>query len=175
MLTAIAAQTEVLAGQVEQRFGQHRYIDAKRGRTTPTCPRTPTHRGTKRVVLARFAYNRRLGDAMLQGFAAAQRLPGARALTTGNAPAEPPTTKPLPTLANRLVGILHGPVCRIGATRSAVRWWHESPRVYHISEASGRSRTDGQVTRSDLLRLLQRRGAAVPSHLYQSAQCVFLT
>ena len=36
--------------------------------------------GTKRVVLARFARNRRLGDALLlQGFAALNNSPGARA------------------------------------------------------------------------------------------------
>ena len=120
----MAAQTEGLAGQVGQGFGQHpdaeiyrsqpglgvilsarvlaefgddpgRYGDAKAPKNYSGMSRITKASGTKRVVLARFARNRRLGDALfLQAFAALNNSPGAARSTTGNAPAEPPTTKP---------------------------------------------------------------------------------
>ena len=109
VLTAMAAQTEVLAGQVEQGFGQHpdveiyrsqpglgvilgtrvlaefgddpdRNIDAKARQNSSGMSPITKASGTKRVVLARFARNRRLGDALfLQAFAARNNSPGARA------------------------------------------------------------------------------------------------
>ena len=124
VLTAMAAQTEGLAGQVGQGFGQHpdaeiyrsqpglgvilsarvlaefgddpgRYGDAKARKNYSGMSRITKASGTKRVVLARFARNRRLGDALfLQAFAALNNSPRSARSMTGNAPAEPPTTKP---------------------------------------------------------------------------------
>jgi hypothetical protein len=65
--------------------------------------------GTKRVVLARFARNRRLGDALfLQAFAALNNSPGARAFYDRQRARGATHYQALRTLANRLVGILHG-------------------------------------------------------------------
>ena len=126
----MAAQTEVLAGQVEQGFGQHpdaeiyrsqpglgvilgarvlaefgddpgRYADAKARKNYSGMSPITKASGTKRVVLARFARNRRLGDALfLQAFAALNNSTGARAFydrqrargTTHYQPSEPSQT-----------------------------------------------------------------------------------
>jgi len=138
VLTAIAAQTEVLAGQVEQGFGQHpdaeiyrsqpglgdilgarvlaefgddpgRYVDAKARKNYSGMSPITQASGTKRVVLARFARNRRLGDALfLQGFAALNKSPGARAFYDRQRARGATHYQALRALANRLVGILHG-------------------------------------------------------------------
>ena len=105
----MVAQTEVLAGQVEQGFGRHpdveiyrsqpglgtilgarvlaefgddpdRYADAKSRKNYSGMSPITKASGTKRVVLARYARNRRLGDALfLQAYSAFDRSPGARA------------------------------------------------------------------------------------------------
>jgi transposase len=105
----MAEQTEVLAGQVEQGFGQHpdaeiylsqpglgvilgarvlaefgddpdRYADARSRKNYSGMSPITKASGTKRVVLARYARNRRLGDALfLQAYSALRASPGARA------------------------------------------------------------------------------------------------
>ena len=134
----MAVQTEVLAGQVEQGFGQHpdaeiyrsqpglgdilsarvlaefgddhaRYIDAKARKNDSGMSPITKASGTKRVVLARFARNRRLGDALfLQAFAALNNSPGARTFYDHQRARGATHYQALRTLANRLVGILHG-------------------------------------------------------------------
>ena len=131
-------QTEVLAGQVEQGFGQHpdveiyrsqpglgvilgarvlaefgddpdRYADAKHRKNYSGMSPITKASGTKRVVLARYARNRRLGDALfLQAFAALNTSPGARAFYDRQRARGATHYQALRTLANRLVGILHG-------------------------------------------------------------------
>ena len=65
--------------------------------------------GTKRIVLARYARNRRLGDALfLQAFAALNHSPGARAFYDRQRARGATHYQALRALANRLVGILHG-------------------------------------------------------------------
>jgi hypothetical protein len=65
--------------------------------------------GTKRVVLARFARNRRLRDALfLQAFAALNNSPGARAFYNRQRTRGATHYQALRALANQLVGILHG-------------------------------------------------------------------
>jgi hypothetical protein len=138
VLNAMAAQTEVLAGQVEQGFGQHpdaeiyrsqpglglilgarvlaefgddpgRYADAKARKNYSGMSPITKASGTKRVVLARFARNRHLGDALfLQAFAALNNSPGARAFYDRPRARGATHYQALRTLANRLVGILHG-------------------------------------------------------------------
>jgi hypothetical protein len=65
--------------------------------------------GTKRVVLARYARNRRLADALYQqAFAALTASPGARAHYDRQRARGATHHQALRALANRLVGILHG-------------------------------------------------------------------
>jgi transposase len=101
----------VLAARVLGEFGDdpHRYTDAKaRKNYAGTAPITRAS-GRKKIVLARYARNRRLGDALQQwAFCSLRGSPGARvyyqqlrARGTGHQAA-------LRQLANRLVGILHG-------------------------------------------------------------------
>jgi transposase len=100
----------ILAAQVLGEFGDDpdRYADAKaRKNYAGTSPLTRAS-GTRKIVLARYARNRRLGDAVQQwAFCSMRGSPGAGAYhrlrnrTIGHQAA-------LRQLANRLVGILHG-------------------------------------------------------------------
>jgi len=101
----------ILAARVLGEFGDdpHRYRDAKsRKNYAGTSPITRAS-GTKKIVLARYARNRRLGDALQQwAFCSMRGSPGAtayyqqlRARNIGHHAA-------IRQLANRLVGILHG-------------------------------------------------------------------
>lgn len=60
-----------------------------------------------RIVIARYARNRRLGDALLLQAFADLKPPGPGPTTTPAEPAAPPTTRHY-AVANRLVGIRHG-------------------------------------------------------------------
>ena len=65
--------------------------------------------GKKAIVLARYAINRRLGDALhQQAFAALNASPGARAYYDELRARKIEHHAALRQLANRLVGILHG-------------------------------------------------------------------
>jgi transposase len=138
VLTTMVTQTEVLAGQVEQGFGQHpdveiyrsqpglgtilgarvlaefgddpdRYPDAKSRKNYSGMSPITKASGTKRVVLARYARNRRLGDALfLQAYSALRSSPGTRAFYDQHRARGATHHQALRTLANRLVGILHG-------------------------------------------------------------------
>jgi transposase len=138
VLIEMVKQTEVLAGQVEQGFGQHpdaeiyrsqpglgtilgarvlaefgddphRYTDARARKNYSGMSPITKASGTKRVVLARYARNRRLGDALfLQAFAALNNSPGARMFYDQRRARGATHYQALRALANRLVGILHG-------------------------------------------------------------------
>jgi transposase len=101
----------ILGARILGEFGDAptRYTDAKaRKNYAGTSPITRAS-GTKKVVMARYARNRRLGDALQQwAFCSMRGSPGAtayyqqlRARNIGHQAA-------LRQLANRLVGILHG-------------------------------------------------------------------
>ena len=134
VLTAVAAQTELLAGQVEQGFGQH--PDAEIYRSQPGAKARKNYSGmspitkasgTKRVVLARYARNRRLGDALfLQAYSALRTSPGARALYDHQRARGATHYQALSTLANRLVGILHG-CLRSHTLYDEHLAWHNEP------------------------------------------------
>ena len=65
--------------------------------------------GTRKVVLARYARNRRLADAIYQwAFCATNASPGARLFYDQRRAAGDTHHRALRALANRLVGILHG-------------------------------------------------------------------
>jgi transposase len=101
----------VLGARVLGEFGDdpNRYADAKsRKNYAGTSPITRAS-GTRRVVLARYARNRRLADACyFWAFAALSASPGARAFYDGRRSAGDTHHRALRALANRLVGILHG-------------------------------------------------------------------
>jgi len=138
VITVMVAQTEVLAGQVEQGFGRHpdveiyrsqpglgtilgarvlaefgddpnRYADAKARKNYSGMSPITRASGTKRVVLARHARNRRLGDALYQqAFCALTSSAGARAFYDRHRDRGATHHQALRALGNRLVGILHG-------------------------------------------------------------------
>jgi hypothetical protein len=101
----------VLGARVLGEFGDapNRYQDGKRRRCyAGTAPITRAS-GTRRVVLARTARNKRLADACyLWAFAALTRSAGARALYDHQRARGATHHQALRALANRLVGILHG-------------------------------------------------------------------
>ncbi|NYH88724.1 hypothetical protein F4554_002311 [Actinopolymorpha rutila] len=79
--------------------------------------------GTRRVVLARHARNRRLADALyLQAFAALSTSPGARAFYDRHRDRGATHHQALRTLANRLVGILHGCLTHGTSYNEATAW-----------------------------------------------------
>ena len=101
----------VLGARVLGEFGDdpNRYATAKsRKNYAGTSPITKAS-GKKRIVLARYARNRRLADAIyLWAFAALTRSPGARALYDRHREAGDTHHQALRAVGNRLVGILHG-------------------------------------------------------------------
>ena len=84
--------------------------------------------GTKRDVLARYARNRRLGDALFrQAYSALRSSPGARAFYDQHRARGATHYQALRTLGNRLVGILDG--CLRTHTRyDEQRAWHTEQR-----------------------------------------------
>jgi len=101
----------ILGARVLAEFGDdpNRYADAKsRKNAAGTSPITRAS-GTRQVVLARFARNKRLADACYRwAFAALTASPGARAFYDHRRANGGTHSQALRALANRLVGILHG-------------------------------------------------------------------
>jgi hypothetical protein len=101
----------ILGARVLSEFGDdpNRYADAKsRKNYAGTSPITKAS-GKHRVVLARYARNRRLADACyLWAFASLTASPGARAFYDQRRASGDTHHRALRALANRLVGILHG-------------------------------------------------------------------
>jgi hypothetical protein len=100
-----------LGARVLAEFGDdpNRYVDAKsRKNYAGTSPITRAS-GKHRVVLARYARNRRLADACyLWAFATLTHSPGARIFYDQRRAAGDTHHRALRALSNRLVGILHG-------------------------------------------------------------------
>jgi transposase len=111
ILRSLPGLGPVLSARVLAEFGDdpHRYADAKaRKNYAGTAPITRAS-GTRRVVLARIARNRRLADALYQwAFTALSSSPGARALYDAHRARGATHHQALRALGNRLVGILHG-------------------------------------------------------------------
>ena len=101
----------ILAARVLGEFGDdpERYADARaRKNYAGTSPITRAS-GTKKVVLARYARNRRLGDALQQwAFCSLRGSPGAKAYYHQLRDRKIGHEAALRQLANRFVGILHG-------------------------------------------------------------------
>jgi transposase len=119
----------ILGARVLGEFGDepNRYGTAKsRKNYAGTSPITRAS-GTKRVVLARYARNDRLADAIyLWAFAALSSSPGARALYDTHRAAGDTHHAALRALGNRLVGILHGCLEHHSAYDETIAWGHRS-------------------------------------------------
>lgn len=157
VLTTMVAQAAALEGEVERCFGQHpdaeiitsqpglgvvlgarvlaefgddkdRYTDAKSRRNyAGTSPITKTS-GKQRVVLARYARNKRLADALhQQAFAALTASPGARAFYDHHRARGATHHQALRALSNRLVGILDGCLRHRVIYDEAIAWAHRQP------------------------------------------------
>jgi transposase len=117
----------VLGARVLAEFGDapNRYKNGKRRRCyAGTAPITRAS-GTRRVVLARIARNRRLADALyLWAFSALNRSAGARALYDRQRDRGATHHQALRTLANHLVGILHGCLQHHTAYDETIAWAH---------------------------------------------------
>ncbi len=156
VLTTVVAQAAAVEAEVERCFGQHpdaeiitsqpglgvvlgarvlaefgddkdRFLDAKARRNyAGTSPITKTS-GTRRVVLARYARNRRLADALhQQAFAALNASPGARAFYDHHRARGATHHQALRALANRLVGILDGCLRHRANYDEAIAWAHRA-------------------------------------------------
>lgn len=127
----------VLAARVLAEFGDdpHRYANPKaRKNYAGTAPITRAS-GTRRVVLARHARNRRLADACYQwAFSALQCSPGARRHYDAHRVKGDTHHQALRALGNRLVGILHG--CLVNKTNyvEATAW--PQPEKQPLSKAA---------------------------------------
>ncbi|BCY11107.1 hypothetical protein L3i22_061950 [Actinoplanes sp. L3-i22] len=120
----------VLGARILGEFGDdpHRYADAKARRNyAGTSPITRAS-GRRRVVLARYARNRRLADAVHQwAFCAMRGSPGARAYYQALRDRGTGHQAALRQLGNRLVGILHGCLKTKTAYNEATAWAHLQP------------------------------------------------
>lgn len=157
VLAAMAAQASALEAEVERCFGQHpdaeiitsqpglgvvlgarvlaefgddkdRYPHTKARRNyAGTSPITRTS-GKQRVVLARYARNKRLADALhQQAFAALTASPGARAFYDHHRARGATHHQALRALSNRLVGILDGCLRHHTTYNETIAWAHRQP------------------------------------------------
>jgi len=119
----------ILAARILAEFGDDstRFADAKaRKNYAGTSPITRAS-GTRKIVLARYARNTRLGDAVQQwAFGSLKGSPGARAYYDSLRARNIGHQAALRQLANRLVGILHG--CLKTGTRydETAAWAHRN-------------------------------------------------
>lgn len=156
VITAMAEQVAVLDAEVSRCFGQHpdaeiitsqpglgvvlgarvlaefgddkdRFVDAKARRNyAGTSPITKAS-GTRRIVLARYARNKRLADALhQQAFAALTTSPGARAFYDHHRARGATHHQALRTLSNRLVGILGGCLHHRTTYDETTAWAHRT-------------------------------------------------
>ena len=152
VISELVARTEVLRAEVEAGFGRHpdaeiylsqpglgsvlgarvlakfgddptRYADPKARKNYSGMAPITRASGTKRVVLARHARNRRLADALhQQAFTALNASPGARGYYDRQRTRGATHHQALRALANRLVGILHGCLRHRAAYDETTAW-----------------------------------------------------
>jgi hypothetical protein len=119
----------ILGARVLGEFGDapDRYATAKcRKNYAGTSPITRAS-GTRRVVLARYARNQRLADAIyLWAFSALTLSPGARAFYDTRRSAGDTHHAALRALGNRLVGILHGCLAHHTPYSETTAWAHRT-------------------------------------------------
>jgi transposase len=119
----------ILAARILGEFGddRHRFADAKARKNYAGSSPITKASGTKRIVLARYARNKRLGDAVHQwAFCSLRGSPGAtayyQALRSRNIGHQAAQRQ----LANRLVGILHGCLKTGTAYDEHTAWSHHT-------------------------------------------------
>ena len=126
----------MLGARVLGEFGDdpNRYADAKsRKNYAGTSPITRAS-GNRHVVAARFVRNRRLADATHRwAFCALTASPGARAFYDHRRTLGDTHNQALRTLANRLVGILHGCLRHHTPYDEHTAWAHR-PENQHPTE-----------------------------------------
>ena len=126
----------ILGARVLGEFGDepNRYCSAKsRKNYAGTSPITRAS-GTKRVVLARYARNHRLADAIyMWAFAALSTSPGARALYDSRRAAGGTHHAALRALGNRLVGILHGCLETHTVYDESIAWGHRTAPLADVA------------------------------------------
>jgi len=122
----------ILGARVLAEFGDdpNRYDSAKsRKNYAGTSPITKAS-GKSKVVLARYARNRRLADACyLWAFAAITASPGARTFYDSRRGAGDTHNRALRALANRLVGLLHGCLRHHTLYDAHAAWDHRQERA----------------------------------------------
>jgi transposase len=130
ILTSQPGLGVVLGARVLAEFGdaKDRFADPKARRNyAGTSPITKAS-GTRRVVLARYARNKRLADALhQQAFAALTASPGARAFYDSHRARGATHNQALRALANRLVGILDGCLRHRTTYDENTAWAHRAP------------------------------------------------
>ena len=121
----------VLAARVLGEFGddKKRFHDARARKNYSGQSPITRASGKKTVVMARYATNRRLGDALhQQAFCALGASPGARAYYDALRARKIGHHAALRQLANRLVGILHGCLKTGMKYNETLAWQHQNRR-----------------------------------------------
>jgi transposase len=130
--TSLPGLGVILAARILGEFGDapDRYTDAKaRKNYAGTSPITRAS-GTRKVVLARYARNRRLGDALQQwAFCSLRGSPGARTYYQQLRARNIGHQAALRQLANRLVGVLHGCLKTRSPYDENIAWAHHVAAV----------------------------------------------
>jgi transposase len=133
LITSLPGLGVILAARVLGEFGDDpsRYVDAKaRKAYAGTAPITKAS-GTKKVVMARYARNKRLGDALQQwAFSSMRGSAGAKAYYKTLRARNIGHQAALRQLANRWVGILHGCLKTGQPYNETLAWNH------HLSAAA---------------------------------------
>ena len=129
ILTSQPGMGTILGARVLGEFGDdpHRYADARARRNySGMSPITRTS-GTKRVVLARYARNKRLADALMQqALSALSASPGARAYYDQLRAKGNTHSQALRAVSRRLVGILHACLRDKVHYDEATAWHHST-------------------------------------------------
>jgi len=125
ILRSLPGLGSVLGARVLAEFGDDptRYADARARRNYAGMAPITKASGTRRVVLARVARNKRLADAIYRwAFSSLQRSPGARAFYDRQRAAGKTHHQALRALGNRLVGIVHGCLVHRATYDEGVAW-----------------------------------------------------
>jgi Transposase/Transposase IS116/IS110/IS902 family len=121
---------QVLGARVLGEFGDdaRRFVDARARKNYSGQSPITRASGKKTVVMARYATNNRLGDALhVQAFASMKASPGARAYYDAARARNIGHHAALRRLANRLVGILHGCLKTGTNYNEDTAWQHRQP------------------------------------------------
>jgi hypothetical protein len=125
IITSLPGLSSVLGARVLAEFGDDRtrYADARARRSyAGTAPITKAS-GTRKVVIARVARNKRLADACYGwAFSSLQASPGARAFYDRQRASSKTHHQALRALGNRWVGILHGCLAHRQAYQEEMGW-----------------------------------------------------